>query len=114
MDKIQLGLNIKKARQKSGLTQSELAELIKVSNNYISSIECGKKTPKLEKLFKMADVLNVSLDVFAENITSASKQEFIDCIVKNSNAQESSLNENEYKLLKNVVDNLLEYFKNNK
>ena len=110
MDKIQLGLNIKQARKKLGLTQEELANKLNVSSNYISAIECGKKTPKLEMFFKIADVLNVNLDILASDIIKANRQN----IILSNDYKISSLNENEYKLLKNKLDNLFEYFKNSK
>ncbi len=111
MNKIQLGLNIKQARKKLGLTQEELANKLNVSSNYISAIECGKKTPKLEMFFKIADVLNVNLDILASDLIKANRQNIIP---NNNNYKISSLNENEYKLLKNTLDNLFEYFKNSK
>ena len=109
MNKIQLGLNIKQARKKLGLTQEELANKLNVSSNYISAIECGKKTPKLEMFFKIADVLNVNLGILASDLIKANRQNIIP---NNNNYKISSLNENEYKLLKNTLDNLFEYFKN--
>ncbi len=77
MNKKQIGLNIKCERKKLGLTQEQLANTLNVSSNYISAIECGKKTPKLEMFFKIADVLNVNLDTLAGDNTSVGKQSFI-------------------------------------
>ena len=110
MDKKQLGLNIKRERKRLGLTQETLAAKVNVSHNYISAIECGKKTPKLEMFFKIADALNVSIDTLAEDITLKSKQNSI----ASFDRRISDLNDNEYRLLKNTVDNLLEYFENSK
>ena len=60
----QLGLNIARYRKLRGLTQEqeELAALISMSRTHLSNLEApGKITSiSLEKLFTIADVLNVS------------------------------------------------------
>ena len=44
----ELGLRIKKRRRELGLKQNELAEMMKISNNYLSNIENGHSIPSLE------------------------------------------------------------------
>ena len=58
----QNGLNIARYRKLRGLTQEELAALISMSRTHLSNLEApGKITSiSLEKLFTIADVLNVS------------------------------------------------------
>ena len=55
-----LGKKIKVARIKTGLVQSDLADRIGVTQNYISLIETGKKIPSLKTLTKIARELDVS------------------------------------------------------
>lgn len=55
-----IGHNIRKYRERAGLTQGQLAERISVSTAFISRIECGTKLMKLERLYAAANVLNVS------------------------------------------------------
>lgn len=54
-----LGLNIKKYREKKGLTQINVAVKLGLSYEYISRVERGQKYMSLRKLFEMADLLGV-------------------------------------------------------
>ena len=53
--------NLKAFRKKRGLTQSQLANYVHVSQNAIYNWENGKREPSLEMLNKLADGLNVPL-----------------------------------------------------
>jgi len=55
-------INLKIARIRKGLTQKELGELIGGALVDISRYETGKSKPPIDKLCKMADVLNVTTD----------------------------------------------------
>jgi transcriptional regulator with XRE-family HTH domain len=55
-----VGQNIKFYRQLRGLTQENLAEMVNVSCAYIGYLERGRKTPSLDVLVKIAEVLNVN------------------------------------------------------
>ncbi len=55
-------INLKIARIKKGLSQSELAEKIGVQSFSISRYETGSQYPSIETLLKMSEVLNVSVD----------------------------------------------------
>ena len=52
---------IKELRQSKGLSQSELAQKVGISNQAISHYETGKRYPKIEKWQKLADFFNVSV-----------------------------------------------------
>jgi transcriptional regulator with XRE-family HTH domain len=54
-----LALNIKKHRRILGLSQSQLAERVNTSTNYIALIETKKKFPKPEKLERIAAALGI-------------------------------------------------------
>ena len=54
--------NIKKLREKSGLTQKELAEKLFVTAQAVSRWENGNVEPSVAILTKMAEIFNVSLD----------------------------------------------------
>ena len=60
-----IGQVIKARRKELGLTQNTLALLAQVGINTIVSIERGSKSPSIETLTKVADVLglNVKLEV---------------------------------------------------
>ena len=54
-----LGQNIKKYREKRGLTQNALAEAVDLSREYIADVERGLKNISLRKLYLIADVLDI-------------------------------------------------------
>ena len=58
-----LSNNLKKLREKKGLSQDRLAKLADVANNTIIKIEQGENVnPTLETLKKVAKALEVSVD----------------------------------------------------
>ncbi len=58
--------NIKNARIKAGLTQTELALAIGVTQKEISRWETGTRTPQAETIASICKVLNVSADILLE------------------------------------------------
>ena len=58
-----IGKIIKKIRQERGLKQIDLVKLTKLSKSYISEIEKGTKTPRLEQLEIISQALKVPLSV---------------------------------------------------
>ena len=57
-----MGFKLKQFRLEKGLTLKELAEETNLSISYLSEIEKGKKYPKPEKIFQLAQSLGVSFD----------------------------------------------------
>ncbi len=57
-----LGVKLKQFRQERGLSLKELAEKTNLSISYLSEIEKGKKYPKPEKIFQLAQALEISFD----------------------------------------------------
>ena len=57
-----LGENILYYRKKSEITQEQLAEIMQVSRQSVSKWENNEAVPELQKLIKLADVLEVGLD----------------------------------------------------
>ncbi|MGP0689675.1 helix-turn-helix transcriptional regulator [Priestia aryabhattai] len=54
--------NIKKLREERGLSQKKLAEKCRVSRQTINAIENNKYDPTLELAFRLANLLNVTVD----------------------------------------------------
>ena len=54
--------NLKELRQKEGISQDDLASILKVSRQTINSIETGKFDPSLKLVMKMTKHFNVSLE----------------------------------------------------
>ena len=53
---------LKASRKEAGLTQVELAEILKVSNGTIGMWETGKREPKFEAMVHLSKTLNKSVD----------------------------------------------------
>jgi len=53
---------IKKAREKTGKTQQQIADEVEVSRAYYADVERGRYTPSLKVLAKLAVILNIDLN----------------------------------------------------
>ena len=62
------GLRIRDLRKKSGLTQSELAEKIGLSTNFIGMVERGERNTSVDKIFKLAKAFDIKLAQFFETL----------------------------------------------
>ena len=65
----EVGLKIAYYRKKKGYTQTQLAEMVGISSNYLSLIERGNKgqSYSMETLFKIAEALEITVsDCFLE------------------------------------------------
>ncbi len=62
------GQRLKFLRKQNKLTQAKLAEKVDVSTNFIGMVERGKRNTTIDKLFKIAKVLDVSLAQFFETL----------------------------------------------
>jgi transcriptional regulator with XRE-family HTH domain len=69
--KNQIALNIKYYRKKAGITQKQLAELVGVTSTAVSNWESGQNSINTEILFKVCEVLNVSLNDIYSTTPSA-------------------------------------------
>lgn len=71
IDYIEIGKRIAKRRKEMDIKQNTLAERINISNNYLSSIECGKEKPSLEVLIGICNSLQITPDyLFMGNMHS--------------------------------------------
>ena len=57
-----IGKRIATARKQRGLTQAKLAEMVDISNNYLSHIENSHSIPSLETLVDICTALDVTPD----------------------------------------------------
>ena len=65
---------LKASRKEVGLTQVELAKILKVSNGTIGMWETGKREPKLETMVHLSNTLNTSVDYLLGLSENASPQ----------------------------------------
>lgn len=66
----EVGLKIAYYRKKKGYTQTQLAEMVGISSNYLSLIERGnfEQSYSMETLFKIAEALDVNANDLLEGI----------------------------------------------
>lgn len=57
---IEIGNRIRMRRKALNIKQSELAELLDISNNHMSSIENGKQQPRLITFLKLCECLHTT------------------------------------------------------
>ncbi len=55
---------LQNARKKQGLKQSQLAEMVGISEKHLSKIETGKNYPALDNFLKIVEILQLSFKDF--------------------------------------------------
>lgn len=63
---VSLGRNIKKYRNKAGLTQQNLADKVGISLNFMGKIEVAFSKPSIDTLVDIANTLNVTVSQLCE------------------------------------------------
>ena len=71
MDQIASGKRIKAAREKADMTQEDLAAAVDYSVDHMSVVERGVKSPKLEKLVAIANILGIGTDELLQDSLNA-------------------------------------------
>ncbi len=62
------GRRVKELRIERDLTQSELAEKVGLSNNFIGMVERGERNTSVDKIFKLAKAFDIKLAQFFETL----------------------------------------------
>lgn len=57
--RIEFGEKLKQAREKKGMSQAQVANLVETHPNYYARIERGNANPSLDILLKIAKVLDI-------------------------------------------------------
>lgn len=83
---LELGKNIKKARQDLHLTQQQLADLLDLNRTSITNIEKGKQKILAYTLVEFAFQLKVTVNDLLPRILSKSEEAKIDNLLKNENS----------------------------
>jgi ribosome-binding protein aMBF1 (putative translation factor) len=73
----EFGLALFQARQKSNLTQMELAEKLGVSQPYIAQLERGEANPTLGKAGKILSALGLKMVITIEPLAPAEKEKHL-------------------------------------
>lgn len=69
-----MGRELKKARQRAGLTQEQLSFQAGLSRPYISELERDLKSPTVETLFRICEALEVSAAELIGRVEAARKR----------------------------------------
>ena len=64
---LNIGASIARLRKKQGLTQSELAAMLCVSNKTVSKWERGAGYPEITQLFSLSRILGTTVDTLMMN-----------------------------------------------
>jgi len=59
-----VGKRVRELRNKLGISQEELADMVELDRTYITSVECGKRNISIVNIDKLAKALNVTLADF--------------------------------------------------
>lgn len=59
---MKLGEKIKQLRKSKGISQEELASMLKINRNYLSRIETGKSEPTSSILKNIAEIFSIDLN----------------------------------------------------
>lgn len=98
------GLRIKELRNKKGITQYQLAELVGIDPKHMSHIETGRSFPKADLIEKFANALNIEYQEFFQTEHLNSK----DFIIKKITTIINALPEKEvqfiYKIIKTCIN----------
>ncbi len=68
MDAQKVGRRIQEARKSRGLTQAGLSQMVDLSPKYISNVECGFKTPKLNTFVSIANALQCDANTLLSDV----------------------------------------------
>lgn len=74
MDLKAIGSRIKAAREKAGMTQEALSEVLELSPMHMSVIERGVKPTKLDTFVRIANALGVSADELLQDVVDHSTE----------------------------------------
>ena len=59
-----VGNRVKELRNKLGISQEQLANMVELDRTYITSVECGKRNISIVNIEKLAEALKVTLAEF--------------------------------------------------
>ena len=72
-----LGENLKRIREEKSVTRKQLAEATGITENLVGMYELGRRLPPLDKIFAIADSLDVAItDITGENKKAVDKKIF--------------------------------------
>lgn len=99
---MEMGNRIKLRRKELRMKQNELAEILDISNNHMSSIETGRQKPSLDTFIRICDELKVTPDYLLLGCTHTTNvpQGILDKL--------QLCSEKDIQLAKNIIELLVE------
>ena len=106
IDYSKIGVRIRSARKKAGLTQEDLAARCGCTSNHLSNVEVGKSKPSLELIIKLAMELGSSVDYFLLGTSHVSCQYLLHSQI---GPKLDSCSAEDLQYIEGLIDNFLHY-----
>ena len=100
-----LGLAIKEARKKQGLTREQVGAMIEIDSRYLTNIENKGQHPSLQVLYDLVSLLNVSVDEFflsSDNLIKSSRRRQLESKIDN-------FTDADLVIMESVADGIVKY-----
>jgi len=100
-----LGLAIKEARKKRGLTREQVGAMIEIDPRYLTNIENKGQHPSLQVLYDLVSLLNVSVDEFflpTDNMIKSSRRRQLEEKI-------NQLTDTDLVIMESVIDGIMKY-----
>ena len=110
---LEIGQNVKRVRESTGLTQEQLAELIGLGVKHVSAIECGAVGVSLPTLKQLCTLLSVPADTILFGEVSVGESERADAL-RFITDRLAHLPDNDFWAAKEILDKLLEVMARNR
>lgn len=110
---VEIGQNVKRVREQSGLTQESLGELIGLGEKHISSIERGAVGVSLPTLKRLCTLLAVPADAILFGTAEANGREERDAALQFLASRLARLPDCQFWAAKDILDKLLEVMASN-
>ena len=100
-----LGLAIKEARKKQGLTREQVGAMIEIDPRYLTNIENKGQHPSLQVLYDLVSLLNVSVDQFflsSDSLAKSSRRRQLESKIDN-------FTDADLVIMESVADGIVKY-----
>lgn len=105
---VEVGQRVKQSRESAGLTQERFSELIGLGVKHISAIERGAVGVSLPTLKSICEILAIPADTLLFDPVNQDGQNIRDLEVRQITEKLSRLPEQEFQVVKEIMDKVLE------
>lgn len=100
-----IGQRIQKYRLEKKLTQEQLAEMTGISQKHISRLERGIHAPHFDMIIKIAKALDVSTDIFIDDLSADN----INIFLQNIKGDVEGMSQYQLSLVKDMILSIKKY-----